>query len=105
MENFDITGRWRDRYKNGKEVDASGRLFKKYDFDGIVRFKNSLVQEERRFAKAFTAHLLRFALSRELRPGDSLTVDAIVERAESDRYSLQSLLREVILSDRFLVRK
>ena len=101
LENFDITGRWRDRYKNGKDVDASGRLFQKHDFDDVVRFKASLVEENRRFAKAFTAHLLRFAIARELRPGDSLTVDAIVDKAEQDQYALQTLLREVILSDHF----
>jgi len=101
LENFDITGRWRDRYENGREVDASGTLMKKYQFDGIVRFKETLVKEERRFARAFTGHLLRFALARELSPGDSLAIDAIVARAEPQEFRLRSLIKEVILSDRF----
>ncbi len=102
LENFDITGRWRDKYENGRKVDSSGKLLKKYEFDGIVRFKEALVKEKRRFARAFTAHLLRFALSRELEPADSLTVDAIVEKAEKENFKLRSLIREVILSDSFL---
>ena len=102
LENFDITGRWRDQYANGRDVDSSGKLMKKYEFDGIVRFKETLVQEQRRFAKAFTAHLLRFALSRELRPVDSLAIDSIVEKTEPDEFKLRSVLREVILSDCFL---
>jgi len=102
LENFDITGRWRDKYENGRDVDPSGTLLRKYEFDGIVDFKESLVKERRRFARAFTGHLLRFALSRELGPADALTVDAIVEKTETEGFKLRSLIREVILSDSFL---
>jgi hypothetical protein len=102
LENFDITGRWRDNYENGRDVDPGGRLLRKYSFDGIVQFKAALVKEDRRFARAFTAHLLRFALSRELNPADSLTIDTIVDHTEKDGFRMQSLIREVVLSDRFL---
>ena len=61
LENFDITGRWRDKYPNGRNVDASGTLLRKYPFADPAKFKQSIVQEDKRFAKAFTSHLLRFA--------------------------------------------
>ena len=102
LENFDITGRWRDKYPNGRNVDASGTLLRKYPFDDIVKFKQSLVKEDRRFAKAFTSHLLRFALARELSPADSLTIDDIVNRTAKEDFKLKSLIREVVLSDSFL---
>jgi len=102
LENFDITGRWRDKYKNGRTVDSAGTLLRKYKYGGIVEFKESLIKEKRRFAKAFIRHLLRFALSRELAPGDVLTVDAIVNRTEKENFKLKSLIREVILSQSFL---
>ena len=98
MENFDITGRWRDKYENGKPVDASGTLLRKHPFDGVVAFKASLVKENQRFARAFTAHLLRFALARELVPADSITIDAIVSKAANEDFKLRSLIREVGLS-------
>ncbi|MFM9965665.1 MAG: DUF1588 domain-containing protein [Planctomycetaceae bacterium] len=98
MENFDITGRWRDKYENGKPVDASGTLLRTHPFDGVVAFKASLVKENQRFARAFTAHLLRFALARELVPADSLTIDAIVSKAANDDFKLRSLIREVGLT-------
>ena len=101
LENYDITGRWRDRYENGREVDASGMLLRKHKFGGSVDFKASLLKEDRRFVKAFTGHLLRYALSRELSPFDSLTVDAIVEKAEPDNFKLRTLIKEVIRSDGF----
>jgi hypothetical protein len=102
LENFDITGRWRDKYENGREVDSSGTLMKKHSFTDITAFKASLVKENRRFAKAFTAHLLRFALAKELSPADSLTIDKIVEKTEKEGFKLRSLMREVILSESFL---
>jgi hypothetical protein len=102
LENFDITGRWRDKYDNGRDVDASGTLLRKYQFTDIVSFKKSLVQEDRRFAKAFTAHLLRFALSRELSPVDTLTIDGIVNQTEKEGFKLKSLIRKVVQSDGFL---
>ena len=57
--------------------------------------------EDKRFAKAFTAHLLRFALARELTPADTLVVDKIVNQTEADQFRLKSLIAEVIRSDRF----
>ena len=102
LENFGVTGRWRDRYENGRDVDPSGILLRRHAFDGVVRFKASLVKEEKRFARAFIAHLLRFALSRELRPADALAVDAIVQETEKEGFRLKSLIREVIRSDVFL---
>ena len=57
LENFDITGRWRDKYPNGRNVDASGTLLRKYPFADPAKFKQSIVQEDKRFAKAFSSHL------------------------------------------------
>lgn len=102
LENYDIVGRWRDKYENGRKVDASGTLLKRYPFDGAVRFKASLAQEERRFAKAFTAHLLRFALAKELNPKDTLAVEAIVEKTAKEDFRLKSLIRAVVTSESFL---
>ncbi len=102
MENFDLTGRWRDKYENGRDVDMKGKLMKRYAFNNVVEFKQAIVGEEPRLATAFTEHLLRFALARELLPRDRLTVEQILEEAQSSRYSIKKILKEVILSDPFL---
>ena len=75
---------------------------KKYPFDGAVRFKESLAREDRRFARAFTAHLLRYATSKELSPADFLAVEAIVDKTAGENYRLRSLMTEVLLSESFL---
>lgn len=101
LENFDITGRWRDVYDNGRTVDASGTLMRKHDFTEAISFKSAIVKERHRFAKAFTKHLLRFALAQELSPADTLVVEDILTKSAADNYRLQTLLREVIRSERF----
>lgn len=101
LENFDITGRWRDTYKNGRAVDASGRLVQKHDFTEAISFKAAIVSEQHRFATAFTQHLLRFAIAQELMPADTLVVDDILTRSSRDNYRLKTLLRELVLSERF----
>ncbi|MCH8043295.1 MAG: DUF1588 domain-containing protein [Planctomycetes bacterium] len=101
LENFGVTGRWRDKYENGRDVDSSGKLLRKHEFDGVVKFKEALVKENRRFAKAFSGHLLRFALSRELTAVDSITLDEIVAKTEKDGFKLKAIIREVMLSETF----
>jgi hypothetical protein len=102
LENFDITGRWRDKYSNGRPVDAAGTLMTKYAFDDVVRFKQLLHQERQRFANAFTAHLLRFALARDLGPADAVAVDEIVEAAGQNDFPLRNVIREVVLHESFV---
>lgn len=96
MENFDTTGRWRDLYPNGRKVDMGGTLLRKYKFASVIEFKQAIVAEEKRFAKAFVSHLMRFALARELTPLDKLKVDEIVASQQADRFRLRSLVKSVV---------
>ncbi|MDA7528024.1 DUF1588 domain-containing protein [bacterium] len=102
FENFDITGRWRDNYENGRDVDAAGTLMRKHDFAEATGLKAAIVSEQSRFAKAFTEHLMRFALAQELSPADRLVVDDILANSKNDNYRVQTLLRGIIHSQRFL---
>jgi hypothetical protein len=95
MENFDITGRWRAKYENGKPVDASGSLLRQYPFQDVTEFKAAIVREDERFARAFAAHLLRYALARNLTPADSLSVEAIVTANKPSHYAIRDLVRAV----------
>lgn len=101
LENFDITGRWRDKYENGRDVDMSGTLVKKHTFKDIVEFKKSLTFEEKRITRAFIGHLMRFATAKELSPADSLRIDEIMEKTKNKNFTIRSLIREVILTESF----
>jgi hypothetical protein len=101
LENFDAAGIWRDKYDNDRPVDASGTLFGQYEFQNIVDFKDALLSEKDRFARAFAAHLLSFATGRETGIEDSLALDEIVSRTAADDYRIHSLIRAVVLSESF----
>ena len=83
-------------------MDSSGSLLRKHQFDGVVRFRESLVTEQARFARAFVEHLIRFALGRKLRPEDTLTVDQILASTEMQGYPIRAIIRELVSSELFL---
>jgi hypothetical protein len=102
LENYDPVGRWRDTYENGLNIDARGILFRKHKFDGPVAFKDAMLAEKDRFVRAFAAHLLSFALCRDLEPSDSPALDKITEETISGEYKIQELLHAVTQCEPFL---
>ena len=101
LENFDPVGRWREKYHNGREVDASGILFRSHKFSNIIQFKDAILKEKNRFVRGLAGHLLAFGLGRELNPSDSLALDEIVESVERENYSMKSLIHAVVKSKPF----
>ena len=101
LENFDPVGRWREKYHNGREVDASGILFRSHKFSNIIEFKDAILKEKNRFVRGLAGHLLAFGLGRELNPSDSLALDEIVESVERENYSMKSLIHAVVKSKPF----
>lgn len=98
MENYDLVGRWRDRYDNGREIDSGGTLLRLHQFTNAVQFRRTLASEQDRIAHAFVEHLLRYALARPLQPADQLTVRRILQRTAADHYPVRSLIRETALA-------
>ncbi|MDA7886430.1 DUF1592 domain-containing protein [Pirellulales bacterium] len=101
LENYDAVGRWRSKYKNGRTVDSAGKLFHQHDFANITEFKEAILKEDALFAKAFTKHLLSFALGRQLNPWDSVDIEDIIATTASDGYKIQSVIEGVVLSPTF----
>ena len=101
LDNYDAVGRWREKYGNGRDVDSSGRLFKKHDFKNIVEFKDALIIEKDRFTRAFVSHLLSFSLGRQLNASDSSTVDLVAKKVRESDYSLRAMIHEIIQSELF----
>lgn len=101
LENYDPIGVWRDTYENGREVDMEGTLFRRHEFSDVIEFKDAILAEKDRFAKGFTGHLLSFALARELGAADEIAVEAIAEAVAKDDYRLQTVIKQVVLSEPF----
>lgn len=102
LENFGPTGFWRDKYENGREVDVSGVLFNQHQFKDVLEFKKFILKEKHRFIRGFTAHLLSYALGRELGVADSPTLDAITAKAVAGQDQMRAVLKNIAMSEPFL---
>ena len=102
LENYDPIGVWRNKYDNGRDVDMSGTLFRKHEFSDIIEFKDAILVEKDRFARALAGHILSFGLARELAASDEIALDEIAKATAEDGYRFQTLLKQVILSKPFL---
>lgn len=101
LENYGPTGKWRETYENGRSIDPRGRLFGKHAFEDVAAFKDAIVAEKTRFVRGFAAHLLSFALAREIDASDAVALDQITERSAADHHRLKSMIKQVVLSDGF----
>ena len=102
LENYGPTGVWRDKYENGREVDVSGVLFNQHEFKTLVEFKQLLLKEKQRFIRGFIAHLLSYALGRELGPADTPTLDDLGARAMAGQDQMRVVLKSIAMSEPFL---
>ena len=105
LENFDLLGRWRDNYRTGIKVDASGKLFGKHSFEDVVGFKDAILAEKDVFANAFIRHLLSFALGRELTLTDRLAADEITRASKQDNYQMREIIKHTVLHPIFNLKR
>ena len=105
LENFDLLGRWRDNYRTGIKVDASGKLFGKHSFEDVVGFKDAILAEKDVFANAFIRHLLSFALGRELTLTDRIAADEITRASKQDNYQMREIIKHTVLHPIFNLKR
>ena len=98
LENFDWTGRWRDKEFDGSAIDASGSLPSGEKFDGPAELRRVLLDRKDDFLRHFTGKVLGYALGRSLQDGDSCTVQHLAETLQKDDYRARTLIREIVLS-------
>jgi hypothetical protein len=104
LENFDLLGRWRDNYRTGLKVDASGELFGRHEFKDVVGFKDAVLAEKQVFAKAFIKHLLSYGLGRELTLADRIAIDKIAKASEEGNYKMRDVIKNIVIHPVFTQR-
>ena len=124
LENFDVTGGWRDNYrslgdsgeaqvgfgKNGQPfafrkgplVDASGALESEEKFHDIFELKALLVNQERSIARNLLNQFLIYATGARPRFSDRVEIEEILERLAGTHYPVRSMIEEVVCSRMFL---
>ena len=105
LENFDAVGRWRDRSETRGAIDAAGELPDGTPFDGPSGLKAALLRHPDRFVTTVTEKLMTYALGRGIEYYDAPAVRAIVREAAGDGYRLSSLVKGVVRSAPFQMRR
>lgn len=122
LENFDVCGGWRDRYRGLEEgepvtgidraghdfayrlaaaVDPSGSLPDGRTFTGIAGLKALLVAEERQLARNLLRQFTAYATGAPVRFADRAEIEVILDAAAADGYRVGDLLRGLVTSRLF----
>lgn len=103
LENFDAIGRYRSRYKGVKaQIDASGELPGGEKFNNVQHFKNVLLGEKDKFARAMTEKLFAYALGRGMDISDRPEIDSILEGLDDHGRTMRYLIDRVVTSPQFI---
>ena len=103
LENFDVTGRWRE-VDNGIPVDASGVALDGSTMEGVAGLRQALLANRTQFATVFTERLLTYALGRGVGAGDRPAVRAIVRQAAPD-YRWSDIILGIVTSPPFRMNR
>ncbi len=94
LENFDATGKWRDRDRYaGVAIDASGTLPDGTPVNGPDDLRKALLRRPEQFVQTFTEGLLTYATGRTLEAWDMPTVRRIVRGAAGGDYRFSTLVQ------------
>ncbi len=103
MENFDLTGKWRDT-DQGIPIDASSQLVDGTSLDGPASLRQALLSRSELFVTTMTEKLMTFGLGRGVRYSDMPEVRAIVHTAAANDYRFSSLVLGIVKSAPFQMR-
>ena len=122
LENFDVMGAWRERYRSlgegepvigighnsqrftfklAQPVDSSGELADGRAFHDVRDLKRHLLSAEEQIARNLLQQLLIFATGAPARFSDRPKIEAILARQRGEGYGVRSLVHELVQSEMF----
>jgi len=104
LENYDAVGVWRTQ-EAGMPIDASGELADGSRINGVVELRQSLLKRPELLVSTMTEKLLTYALGRSVEADDMPAVRTILRGASADNYRFSSLVRGIVTSVPFQMRR
>ncbi|HBM77188.1 MAG TPA: hypothetical protein DD438_03680, partial [Verrucomicrobiales bacterium] len=83
-------------------IDASGTLYGKARFQDVIGLKDVLLGNPEWFIRAFSEHLLAYALGREIDITDMPALDKIVRNAMAKKGQFSTVVSEIATSYPFM---
>jgi hypothetical protein len=128
LENFDVMGAWRDRYRTsspaelydtmgrfgkngaplafrlGLQVDSGGELADGRSFQDVRDLKGLLLKDEPQIARNLARQLLIYATGAAERFSDRPALEQIVQGTRANQYGVRSLVHGIVQSELFLYK-
>jgi hypothetical protein len=130
LENYDVIGGWRDRYRvvaerkdwvnnrvgplakylaawqygEGRPVEAGDTLPDGRQFTDIAELQQLLLAHPEQIARCLTEKLIIYATGQPVGFSDHAVVDDILEEAKASDYGLRSLVHAVVASELFQMK-
>jgi len=124
LENFDVMGGWRDRYRaalapgvapepgygmDGQAfafhyalpVDSAGQLPDGRNFANVKELKRLLLQDETAIARNLARQLSVYATGAPVRYSDRDAIQTILQHTAASHYGVRDLIQEIVQSDLF----
>ena len=105
LEHFDALGRWRSHDEYGAPVDAAGALADGAAVDGPAALRHAVLAHETSVVRTVTGKLLTYAVGRRTEAFDQPAIRRIVRDAEADGYRWSSIIRGIVESVPFQMRR
>jgi hypothetical protein len=103
LENFDHTGKWREK-DGGVAIDASGQLADGTRVNGPDSLRRALLARSDVFVTVLAEKLMTYAVGRPMRAEDMPAVRAVVRGSAPGRYRFSSMILEVVKTPQFQMR-
>lgn len=119
LENFDVLGRWRDQYTDVSNYATSkkkGRNKERFPvdtrtvhmdgraFEGPQGLKKILMEDKRKFSKAFVENMLSYAMARQLNYLDRENLKRLHKQSANSDFRLRDILLAIVSSNYFTNR-
>jgi hypothetical protein len=123
MENYDVLGGWRDRYRGlekgdeitgidraghrytyyvAEQVDGSGRLRDGQAFENLEQLQQILAKQPRQLARNLLHRLVTYATGTPVRLSDRREIESILTDCEAGGYRVRDLLHGLVQSRIFV---
>jgi hypothetical protein len=99
LEHYDSTGRWRDKYSDGKPIDDVSELANKTPIPGATGLLDYLRTQGDKVGNTLARKILGYALGRTVQGSDQLLIDRMIRAG--DRATIADLATMVVTSAQF----
>lgn len=99
LEHYDSTGRWRDKYADGKPIEDSDVLTDKTPIDGVQGLLNYLRSKDSQVRRTLSYKLVGYALGRTVMASDQSLIDRMVGTGNDATFA--QLVAEIATSKQF----